>query len=135
MPHVFRDAEKLEGHELVDGGDCVKLIKRFAPGLIDVQTSAWKEGRKVREVAVALAPGTAIATFVNGAYPHDRETGKHAAFFLKSAGAGFWVVDQWRNDAKKPRVSARHIGPRGKRPDGTYRDPSNNADAFSVIDK
>jgi hypothetical protein len=75
MPFVYRDAQKLEGQPLVEGGDCVKLIKRYTPGLIGLPTTAWREGKKVREIAVALAPGTAIATFVNGHYPQDRENG------------------------------------------------------------
>lgn len=135
MGYVYREVRSLENHTLVDGGDCVKLVKRFAPGLIGVSTTEWKAGKRVRDVAVTLLPGTAIATFEGGRYPQDKATGKHAAFFVSTAGAGFYVMDQWKNDSRKPRVSMRHISPKGKNPDGSYKDPSNNADAFYVIEK
>lgn len=133
MPHVYKEVKKLEGHALVGAGDCVELIKAFAPGLQGMPTGAWREGERVVDVARTLAPGTAIATFENGKYPH-RPHGQHAAFFLQSAGAGIWVIDQWRGDSiQKPNVSARHIERRGKTKDGKWKDPSNNAEAFSVI--
>jgi hypothetical protein len=31
MGHVYREVKTLQGHTLVEGGDCVKLVKRFAP--------------------------------------------------------------------------------------------------------
>jgi hypothetical protein len=88
----------------------------------------------VVDVAQRLAPGTAIATFEDGRYPH-RRTGQHAAFFVSSAGAGIWVMDQWKNDPRKPVVSLRHIARKGKTKDGKWKDPSNNAEAFSVIER
>jgi hypothetical protein len=132
MPHVYKAANELNGHALVGTGDCVELIKAFAPGLQGRPTSAWREGERVVDVARKLEPGTAIATFENGKFPH-RAHGQHAAFFLQSAGAGIWVMDQWRGDKLKPTVSLRHIERRGKTKDGKWKDPSNNAEAFSVI--
>jgi len=44
------------------------------------------------------------------------------------------VIDQWKGDPKKPKVSKRHLKTLGKTADGHYVRPSNNADAFSVIE-
>jgi hypothetical protein len=44
-------------------------------------------------------------------------------------------MDQWKNDPRKPVVSLRHIPRRGKTKDGKWKDPSNNAEAFSVIER
>ncbi len=134
MPFVYKAVRTLAGQALVGTGDCVDLVKGLAPGLKGVPTSAWKAGDSVVEVAHKLAPGTAIATFENGRYPH-RRTGQHAALFVSSAGAGIWVMDQWKNDPHKPVVSLRHIARKGKTKDGKWKDPSNNAEAFSVIER
>jgi hypothetical protein len=133
MPHVYTKVRELAGHELVGSGDCLELVKAFAPGLIGTTTSSWRPGERVVDVAHKLAPGTAIATFENGRYPHS-VTGQHAAFFVSSAGAGIWVMDQWKNDPRKPVVSLRHIERKGKTKDGKWKDPSNNAEAFSIIE-
>ena len=45
------------------------------------------------------------------------------------------IIDQWKNDPNKPKVSKRYIINKGQRKDGTYNDPSNNADAFSIIEQ
>lgn len=133
MPFVYRDVDSLQDHELVGGGDCVALIKEFAPGLAGLPTSAWRAGARVVEVK-NLRRGTAIATFVNGRYPR-LDTGNHAAFYLASAGAGFYAMDQWKNDPKfKPRVAKRLISPGLNKRDGTPRAPSNAAQAFYVIE-
>jgi hypothetical protein len=135
MPSVYKEVRSLEHHALVGSGDCVELIKAFAPGLIGKPTSAWRPGATVIEVASTLQPGTAIATFEQGHFPH-RSTGQHAAFFVASAGAGIYVIDQWKGDPKnKPYVSMRHIERKGKKKDGSFVDPSNNAEAFSVIER
>lgn len=130
MPHVYGAVDSLQGHDLVGGGDCVDLVKAYAPGLRTALTSQWRAGEKVTR-ATNLKRGTAIATFVDGKYP-SRPSGQHAAFFLKQAGAAIWVMDQWKNDAKKPVVSKRVIYPGG--PVSAERSLSNNADAFYVIE-
>lgn len=68
---------------------------------------------------------------MNGTYPNGK-SGQHAAFFLKHAGAAIWVMDQWKSDEKKPRVSKRLIHPGG--PVSAETSLSNNADAFYVIE-
>jgi hypothetical protein len=79
------------------------------------------------------ALGTAIATFdVNGHWP-GKPKGNHAAFYLSQTSEFIRVIDQWNAGARS------HIAPRllrrlGKNPDGSYVTPSDNADAFSVIE-
>lgn len=132
MPHVYREVQSLERHALIDGGDCVALIKALAPGLKGLATSSWRPGVKVVD-SRGLQPGTAIATFVDGRYPNKR-TGNHAAFFLSYSGNAIWVMDQWKNDDKRPWVASRLIRPALKHRDGTLRDPSNAAEAYYVIE-
>ncbi len=43
-------------------------------------------------------------------------------------------MDQWKDDESKPEISSRHIRSKGKNKDGSFVDPSNNADAFFVIE-
>lgn len=135
MPSVYKDVDKLQLQPLAGTGDCVELIKHYAPGLIGKPTSAWRPGERVIDVASSLPRGTAIATFVDGHFPH-RKTGQHAAFFLASAGSGIYVMDQWAGDPdNKPTISKRHIARKGRNKDGSFKDPSNNAEAFSVIER
>jgi hypothetical protein len=131
MPFVYRDVDTLQSKPLVGNGECVTLVKEKAPQLKGCPSSMWKQGASVME-SPDLARGTAIATFVDGKYP-NKPSGNHAAFFLKHAGAGIWVMDQWKTNPKRG-VAKRRIPSRGKNADGSFRDPSNNADAFSVIE-
>lgn len=129
MPFIATNVRSLEEHALVGHGDCVDLIKEMVPGLHGLPTSAWKPGERVVD-SKGLRPGTAIATFVDGRYPHN-SSGQHAALFLAYAGAAIWVVDQWKNDPQKPTVSRRLIYPRPPR--GGHM--SNSAGSFYVIER
>lgn len=125
--------DNLKGHEdvpyLNDKGnaECVTFIQKAmgAP-----RTSLWKEGQKIRKLAPGepdpIAPGTAIATFVDGAYPQSGSTGKHAAVYLGQNQNGIQVLDQWR---KQGQVSERTIPWSSTRPG-----LSNDGKAFSVIE-
>lgn len=95
-------------------------------------TSVWKEGKAVKGNRM-IQKGTAIATFVNGKYPNHGH-GNHAALYVSSDAGGIWVIDQWKGDPKKPKVSKRYLLSKGKWKDGRYIDPSNNANAFSIIE-
>lgn len=130
MPFVYPAVDSLEKSALVGGGDCVDLVKAYAPGLRATHTPEWRAGPRVIDMP-HLKRGTAIAAFINGRYP-DKPSGQHADFFLKHAGAAIWVMDQWKNDEKKPRVSKRIIYPGG--PVSAETSLSNNADAFYVIE-
>lgn len=95
-------------------------------------TSAWRQGEAVMGNS-DLRPGTAIATFENGRYP-NRAHGNHAAFYLGQAPNGIYIVDQWNDSIRKPRISKRFVRAKGKNKSGKYIEPSDNADAFSVIE-
>jgi hypothetical protein len=80
----------------------------------------------------SLAKGTAIATFVDGRYPNNGH-GNHAAFFVKAFAKGIWIMDQWKNE-KKTTISLRFVGSLGKNKQGQFIRPSDNAEAYSVIE-
>ncbi len=134
MPYRLPNAEALINTPQVGDAECVALIKIKVPGLIGIGTINWKAGEPVKSLP-NLARGTAIATFVNGRYPQQGNTGNHACIFLSHSGAGIWVLDQYRNSGK---IIRRHIGiPRehAQNPDGSWQNASNNALAFSVIER
>jgi len=55
-------------------------------------------------------------------------------FYLGQGSNGIYVVDQWNDSVRKPRISKRFIRAKGKNRSGNFIDPSDNADAFSVIE-
>lgn len=129
MPHVYAQVDDLDGTEKVGSKQCVALLQHYAnlP-----RTTSWKEGTVVLG-DLTLAKGTAIATFVDGKYP-NQGSGNHAAFYISQTLGGIWVMDQWASDTSKPKVSKRFLRKKGKNAAGAYIDPSNNAEAYSVID-
>jgi hypothetical protein len=129
MAYVYPEANNLEKQEKVGTFQCVALVQHFtnAP-----PTSAWREGERVMGNN-SISPGTAIATFENGRYP-NRSHGNHAAFYLGQNSNGIYVMDQWKDMVKKPKISKRFIRAKGKSKSGKYIEPSDNADAYSVIE-
>ncbi len=106
MPFVYAAVDELLDKPLLGDKDCIQIVKMLVPGLIGLSTQSWRQGTAVKDVE-NLRRGTAIATFgPDGRYPRAN-TGQHAALFLKHAGAGFYVMDQWRRLGK---ISKRHIG-------------------------
>ena len=103
--------------------ECVEFIRQTLEAPI---TSNWREGEKVVQGNSTLAAGTAIATFVNGRYPQDGSTGKHAAIYLGQDARGIQVLDQWR---KQGVVKVRTI-----KWNPTSPGASNDGKAFSVIE-
>ncbi|HEU5436788.1 MAG TPA: BPSL0067 family protein, partial [Telluria sp.] len=133
MSFVYPKAGDLAGDPIVGKGECVDLIKQFVPGLIGVTTQAWREGANVM-ASPQLQRGTAIATFFDGKFPH-KDTGQHAAMFLAHSGAGFWVIEQHK---KSKTIIRRRIEiPRNgqRQADRSFPNASNNALAFSVIER
>lgn len=126
--HVFSDVNKLEDTEKVGTKQCVQLIQIYGGAPI---TASWEKGNSVVGNNL-IKKGTAIATFVNDKY-ESHAIGNHAAFFISQDNNGISIMDQWKDDETKPKVSSRYIHRKGKNPDGTFIDPSNNADAYSVI--
>jgi hypothetical protein len=86
-------------------------------------TNLWTEGYSVR--GETLDKGTAIATFVDGRYLNN-STGNHAAIYDGQSDAGIWVYDQWVSQGQVKRRFIRFKGGHGS--------PSNDGDAFSVIE-
>lgn len=129
MSYVYVKVDELDETEKVGSHQCVALIQQYAKA---PHTSAWKQGKAVKG-NMAITKGTAIATFVNGKYPNLGH-GNHAAFYLGQDAGGIWVMDQWKDMVKKPKVSKRYLRSKGKWKDGSFADPSNNADAYSIIE-
>lgn len=134
MPYIYSDAASLAApptdHRAknVGTGQCVALIEAYtsAPKPAAV---FWTEGIQVRGND-AIKIGTAIATFVGGKY-QSHQHGNHAAFYISQDSTGLWVVDQFIGSHG---IHKRHLAFQGKNPDGSYKNPSNNGDAFSVIE-
>jgi len=126
MAFVYAEAESLAKLPLVGTGQCVALIKEYTKASA---TSTWKEGKAVKG-DLALKKGTAIATFVGGKYP-NQGSGNHAAFYLSQDAGGVWVIDQWSSSGT---IQKRCLSFKGKDKTGKYNNPSNNGDAFSVIE-
>lgn len=125
-PFVYTKVDSLEGKPKVFGGECAGLVQWHThTGKAD----SWREGIKVRGNGHKIAAGTAVATFVDGRYP-NKPHGNHAALYISQDATGIWVMDQWTS---KPTISKRRMLFKGKNSDGSYRDPSNNGDALSVI--
>ena len=129
MPYIYAEVDDLDGTDKVGSKQCVALLQHYAKL---PQTTTWKEGKSVMGERL-LAKGTAIATFVGGKY-QSHSTGNHAAFYMSQDANGIWIMDQWANNTTKPKVSKRYIRRKGKFSKGGYVDPSNNADAYSVIE-
>jgi hypothetical protein len=135
MPFRYTgDLRALKDDPLYGDGECIQIVKMLVPGLIGISTQSWKQGASVLKT-LSIAPGTAIATFgPDGRFPRFY-TGQHAALFVKHAGVGFYLVEQYRGVG---RVLFRHLGvPAGEwkqRPDGTWPQRSRNPHAFSIIE-
>ena len=127
MPHVLSNPNTYSGRSFVNergNAECVEFIKQTLDAPRTVQ---WREGTKIAEAAdgkaVAIAPGTAIATFVQGRYPQIGNTGMHAAIYLGQTAQGIQVLDQWRAQG---RVMPRTIPWKPRQPG-----LSNDGSAFS----
>ena len=129
MTYVFSDVDELEMTDKVGSKQCVALLQHYAKL---PPTAMWKEGKSAYG-ALIIAKGTAIATFVDGRYK-SLPTANHAAFYVSQDAGGIWIMDQWADNIKKPKVSKRYILKKGKLKNGQYVDPSNNAEAYSVIE-
>jgi hypothetical protein len=148
MPFRLWNFFALPGWAKVDTGECARLVQVMVPQV--GHTSIWRPGERVLDVLARggkIPPGTAVATFVNGRYPTAGH--RHAAFYegpaLNTDGSlqGIILIDQWNPHATpwNPHPPARdNIGRRtaqrmGKmRPDGSFPNISDNAEAFYVIE-
>jgi hypothetical protein len=69
--------------------ECVEFIHQT---LNAPPTKLWREGKKVTQGDASLTPGTAIATLVDGSYPQEGSTGKHAAIYVGQDASGIQVL-------------------------------------------
>ncbi len=127
-PYIYSKVEDLEGNPKVFSGSCAGIVQWYTTAGL---ARNWRQGITVKGNGAQIKKGTAVATFVDGFYP-NKSHGNHAALYISQDANGILVMDQW-DAANKPTISARRMLFRGKRPDGTFLDPSNNGDALSVI--
>lgn len=128
MPYIYIKVDELEKTPMVGNHHCVALVRHYAGA---PATMGWKQGAAVLGNGL-LRKGTAIATFVNGKYA-NHQTGNHAAFYMGQRPDGILVMDQWANK-RLGIVTSRVLRAKGQNKHGAYIDPSNNADAFFVIE-
>lgn len=135
MPHVDRDARKLEHEPLVDGGHCVRLVQHYT----NVgPTSTWRQGLRVLDETF-IEEGTVIANFNRqGRWP-GKDRGNHAAFFIGfgprgADGKPIWIAvqDQWK---AKGDVHMRRVERRGLKlhDEGNRFEDSDNAEHFYIV--
>jgi hypothetical protein len=127
MAYVYSEVDSLPGKPAVGNQQCVALVEYYAKAPAPAAVR-WHQGPAVKG-NLLLAKGTAIATFVNGKYaslPH----GNHAALYVSQDMSGLWVVDQYFGSNG---IHKRLLRFKGKAANGSFIDPSNNGDAFSVI--
>ena len=107
MRYSYEKVDELENNAMVGTHQCVALVQHYAGAPF---TSAWRQGDAVVGNTL-LKKGTAIAPFVNGRYA-NRAHGNHAAFFLRHAPGGIYVVDQWKTK-KGGKITSRFIRSQG----------------------
>ncbi|MES2115278.1 MAG: BPSL0067 family protein [Pseudomonadota bacterium] len=128
MSYVYPKAESLKGKPVVGSHQCVALVQEYAGA---PTTPFWHQGEPVVG-NMTLRAGTAIATFEKGRYANHRH-GNHAALYIRQGANGIYVADQWKA-AGKTTISVRLLSSLGKDKKGNFKHPSNNADAFFVIE-
>lgn len=121
MPFIAPNPDHYVGRKL-GSGQCVALAQRAAQA---PSTGTWMQGANVmRSAQGAIAKGTVIATMVDGQYP-NHASGNHVALYLSHDATGIQVLDQWLGQP----VHYRTIHPHGGN-----GNPSNDADAFYVVE-
>jgi hypothetical protein len=128
MTYIYSKVDELEKTEMVGSLQCVALVQTYAGAPAAL---AWRKGDDVVGNK-SIKKGTAIATFINGKYP-NRSSGNHAALYLGEGLGGIYIMDQWKSK-KEGKVSSRFIRSLGKDKRGRFIRPSNNADAYSIIE-
>lgn len=122
------DVEALDGTPLVSNKECAGLVMHYSRVGV---AEGWREGIKVKGNGDKIKKGTAIATFVNGRY-QNLEHGNHAAFYISQSVTGIVIVEQFESLATIQKRTLAYLGVDEKT--GRYNNPSNNGDAFSVIE-
>jgi hypothetical protein len=142
MAYIYSGVRRLIGQPVYGDGNCALMVQHYAKL---PKADRWRQGSRVVEQQ-NIWPGTAIATFEDGRYP-NKPHNNHVAFFYKFGArnpdgtwASIFVVEQYRGLGSQPgttTIQLREIPARGK-VDPQYGDqwknPSNNADAFYIIE-
>jgi hypothetical protein len=118
----------------------VALVQKYLPGI--GHTTTWKAGPRVVELGNNdIGIGTVIGTMENGKWPgrpHNNHVGIFGGVDSRSLTTGrmlsFVLVEQYRANGVT-KIQARVIYSKGRSTNGRYLDPSNNAEAFFVIEK
>jgi hypothetical protein len=126
MSFVYKEVRSLEGRDKVGNAECVTLIKAYTKA---GWTGGWRQGASVMGNR-ALPQGTAIANFVDGKWP-GKAHGNHSAFYMGQVSDGIYILDQWPG---KPKIGKRFVRRQGRDARGNFINPSDNADAFFVIE-
>lgn len=137
---IYHSAQNLVGKPLAGDGECVALVQKYLPEI--GHTTTWKAGPRVVELANSeIKIGTVIGTMENGKWPgrpHNNHAGIFGGVDSRSLTTGrmlsFVLVEQYRANGVT-KIQARVIYSKGKSTNGRYLDPSNNAEAFFVIEK
>lgn len=136
MPHFYEKAALLEGQEVVDGANCVRLVQSYSKvGL----AALWRSGVRVLD-SRGLRVGTVIATFDKFGRYANQNRGNHAAFFVglgatdpKTGKPGsIIVIEQFKG---LHRIQRRAIRARVKtKAEGGLYSDSDNATTFYVVE-
>lgn len=128
MPYTYSKVDDLEKTTMVGNHQCVALVRHYAgaPATLSLEQGAAVLGNRL------LRKGTAIATFINGKYANHQQ-GNHAALYMGQTLDGILVMDQWTGK-RLGIVTSRTLRSKGQYKNGLHIDPSNNADAFFVIE-
>lgn len=142
MTYIYSDVRRLIGGPVYGDGNCALMVQHYAKL---PKHDYWRQGAHVVDQA-SIWPGTAIATLENGRYPNNPHN-NHVAFFYKfgkrnpnGTWASIFIVEQYRPSGGYPgsgQIQLREIPARGKvdpKFGDHWRDPSNNADAFYIIE-
>ena len=128
MPYTYPKVTDLEKTSMFGNHQCVALVRHYASA---PATLSWKQGAAVMGNSL-LRKGTAIATFISGKYANQQH-GNHAALYMGQTPSGILVMDQWKGKSLDT-ISSRTLRAKGQHKNGLFIDPSNNADAFFVIE-
>ena len=137
---IYHDAQSLVGKPLAGNGECVTLVQKYLPAI--GHTTTWKAGARVVELGNNdIQIGTVIGTMEDGKWPgkeHNNHVGIFGGVNSRSVTTGrmlsFVLVEQYRAHGVT-KIQARVIYSKGKSVNERYIDPSNNAEAFFVIEK
>lgn len=127
------EVEGLEGKDRYGNMQCAALVQHTTTPRIGLAAN-WREGMRVKGNSHLIKKGTAVATFEDGFYPNRNED-NHVAYYISEENNGIRVMDQWYNarDDRKPKIGSRVMKFLGQYRDGSYKRPSDNGDALSVI--